>query len=92
MAQAHTASTEGGPNTVATKPTKKLSRFAVVWARLLFHLERHPEDLPFFENQLDNIFNEFQSMDGFGTEAASDPRGDFRDGEWSMRRVQGIDK
>ena len=29
--------------------------------------------------------------DGFGTEGQSDPRGDRRDGEWSMWQVQGVD-
>lgn len=30
--------------------------------------------------------------DAFGTEGQCDPRGDFRDGEWSMKRVQGVDR
>lgn len=30
-------------------------------------------------------------QDFFGTEGQSDPRGDWREGHWSMDRVQGVD-
>jgi hypothetical protein len=41
---------------------------------------------------LEESLNELLHEDFFGTEGQNDPRGDFRDGQWSMNRVQGIDK
>lgn len=41
---------------------------------------------------LDVMLDDLHGNDFFGTEGQADPRGDFRDGEWSMRFVQGIDK
>jgi len=44
-----------------------------------------------FSDALEPMLTEFHYDDGFGTEGALDPRGDFRDGEWSMNHVQGVD-
>ncbi|WP_421722384.1 hypothetical protein [Alloalcanivorax xenomutans] len=41
---------------------------------------------------LDVMLDDLHGNDFFGTEGQSDPRGDFRDGEWSMGCVQGIDE
>lgn len=41
-----------------------------------------------YAQALDNILDEIASNDGFGTEQQSDPRGDFRDQQWSMWNVQ----
>lgn len=41
---------------------------------------------------LEMFFDRAASEDAFGTEGQNDPRGDFRNGEWSMRRVEGLDK
>lgn len=42
-------------------------------------------------NILDDGLDDLMSDDFFGTEGQSDPRGDARNGEWSMWRVEGID-
>jgi len=39
-------------------------------------------------SDLDTMLNEIQSQDGFGTEAQCDPRGDFRNGRWSMKKIE----
>lgn len=44
-----------------------------------------------FADLLESYLNELNGDDGFGTEGQSDPRGDFRDGDWSMACVQGLD-
>jgi hypothetical protein len=44
-----------------------------------------------FAEGLELYLNELNGEDAFGTEGQSDPRGDFRDGDWSMNRVQGLD-
>ena len=41
---------------------------------------------------LDVMLDDLHGNDFFGTEGQADPRGDFRDGEWSMGCVQGIDE
>lgn len=37
---------------------------------------------------LDSMLDEMKSNDQFGTEGASDPRGDFREGEWSLFEME----
>jgi len=37
-----------------------------------------------FAIDLNNLLDEIASYDGFGTEQQSDPRGDFREREWSL--------
>ena len=49
------------------------------------------EDAEVLGDYLDSLLDELQGNDFFGTEAQLDPRGDFRDGDWSMDHVQGID-
>jgi hypothetical protein len=49
-----------------------------------------------FANQLscdlEKMLTEIHSHDGFGTEGETDPRGDFRNGSWSMRKVEPTSK
>lgn len=45
-----------------------------------------------FSEILEESLTVLADQDCFGTERQFDPRGDGRDGEWSMNRVQGIDK
>lgn len=45
-----------------------------------------------FSDHLDEVLDNIQGDDVFGTEGQCDPRGDFRDGNWSMVHVQGVDK
>lgn len=44
-----------------------------------------------FSPLLDNLLEELHQCDFFGTEGQSDPRGDFRNDDWSMNRVEGVD-
>ena len=44
-----------------------------------------------FYNDLENLLTNIHSQDGFGTEGQNDPRGDFRDDDWSMDNIHGID-
>lgn len=37
---------------------------------------------------LDDMLDTMKNSDAFGSEASSDPRGDFREGEFSMWEVQ----
>ncbi len=44
-----------------------------------------------FSEILQDGLDDIHGNDGFGTEGQSDPRGDFRNGEWNMKRVEGVD-
>lgn len=48
------------------------------------------DDAAMFSDFLENGLNEMLGEDAFGTEGQNDPRGDWRDGEWSMDNVQGV--
>ncbi len=44
-----------------------------------------------FAEELDITLDYFLGCDSFGTEGQQDPRGDARDGAFSMLHVQGVD-
>lgn len=44
-----------------------------------------------FSDGLEEGLNEMMMQDAFGTEGQCDPRGDNREDEWHMWRVEGID-
>lgn len=68
--------------------------------RVLKVLEKIKEDIidndelvaDMYSEALEDMLNMLHFEDAFGTEGQDDPRGDFRNGEWSMNRVEGIDK
>lgn len=39
-------------------------------------------------SDLNAMLDEIHSQDGFGTEGQSDPRGDFRNGRWTMKKIE----
>lgn len=40
--------------------------------------------------ELDKMLDDLHGQDAFGTEGQSDPRGDFRNGEWSIMKPEGF--
>jgi hypothetical protein len=50
--------------------------------------EYYAED---FSKFLETELEDMRCSDAFGTEGSTDPRGDFRNGEFSMNHVEGID-
>lgn len=44
-----------------------------------------------FSEGLENMLNELNGEDAFGSEGQGDPRGDSRNGIWSMDKVEGLD-
>ena len=74
------------------KLTESQLRIHVVLSRLI-HMCHNDADLA--EEVCDDIndmLNYLHEDDTFGTEGQLDPRGDFRNGSWSMDRVEGVDK
>lgn len=49
------------------------------------------DDAQMFAELLEAGLTELHGEDAFGSEGQCDPRGDFRDGTWSMSHVQGLD-
>jgi hypothetical protein len=44
-----------------------------------------------FSEGLEFYLNDLHRDDAFGSEGQCDPRGDFRNGDWGMGKVEGID-
>lgn len=78
-----------------TRPSQK-TRLLRVAGRLYDMLAAIPpeneDEINQWAHDLDEWLNELASQDAFGTEGQNDPRGDMRNGEWSMDRVEGLDK
>lgn len=66
-------------------------RVALVLRRLTEMAERNWDEAESLADGLEIMLDELHEVDFFGTEGQSDPRGDFRNGHWSMARVEGID-
>jgi len=71
--------------------TKQQERVIKVLDNMKAMALENEDDAEMFAEGLDFYLNELNGEDAFGTEGQSDPRGDFRDGDWSMKHVQGID-
>lgn len=72
---------------------KKLQTNCVTVLNRLAKMCEEDEDFAkSLSSDLDTLLNEIQSQDGFGTEAQSDPRGDFRNGRWSMSKIEPLGK
>lgn len=75
------------------KQTKVQERLLEVISRIKKQIEKGSEfEVAEYGAAFEQMLSDLNGNDFFGTEGQNDPRGDFRDGEWSMDRVQGIDK
>ncbi len=64
---------------------------AITVLKRMIEMVESDEYLYIFEEDLDDILDRHRERDAFGTEGQNDPRGDFRNGEWSMWNVEGVD-
>jgi len=68
---------------------KKLQQNCItVLNRLVKMCEEDEDFAEALSGDLNTMLDEIHSQDGFGTEGQSDPRGDFRNGRWSMKKVE----
>lgn len=68
---------------------KKLQQNCVTVLNRLAQMCEEDEDFAeTLSGDLNTMLDEIHSQDGFGTEGQSDPRGDFRNGRWSMKKVE----
>ncbi len=72
--------------------TKNQRRVILVLERMLASVKENKDDAIALQEKLNSVLTELGGEDFYGTEGATDPRGDMRDGFWSMWRVQGIDE
>lgn len=62
----------------------KYKRLAKTLSRIM-EASKEDEDLvDLYADSLDNMLDELRFNDQFGSEGQCDPRGDFRNGEWSI--------
>ena len=45
-------------------------------------------DAEVYAFSLEGVLNNLKNEDFFGTEGQNDPRGDFRNGQWTMKKVE----
>jgi hypothetical protein len=76
---------------MSTPLTVTQRRVLAVLERMTEAVRRDCDDAEVFSEVLDEMLTSLHGNDFFGTEGQNDPRGDFRNGEWSMTRVEGID-
>ena len=65
-------------------------RVATVLSRMLDMAKSDEDDAQMFADVLEPMLNDLHGQDAFGTEGQCDPRGDFRNGQWSMDRVEDV--
>ena len=70
------------------KLTKLQKNCVTVLNRLAKMCEEDKDFADALSSDLDAMLTEIHSNDGFGTEGQCDPRGDFRNGQWSMHKVE----
>lgn len=76
---------------MANEQTPVQQRVAKVLERMLAMARDNEDDAQMLADGLDIMLTDLHGDDGFGTEGQCDPRGDFRNGHWSMARVEGVD-
>lgn len=62
-----------------------------VLERLIDLVKENEDDAQVISEYLELMLDELHQDDFFGTEGQIDPRGDFRNGHWTMKKVEGID-
>lgn len=66
-------------------------RIKTVFERILSSVQNDPDMADMYMEVLDEMLTDLQSSEAFGSEGQCDPRGDQRNGEFSMNCVEGID-
>lgn len=67
-------------------------RVLLVLERIADHVKLDLFDAEIYSNELEDLLDFLLEHDFFGTEGWNDPRGDMRNGQWNMERVEGIDE
>lgn len=67
-------------------------KLVYIFEKLIEYVESNDDDVNnHFADHVETMLNDMNDMDLFGSERQSDPRGDFRDGDWSIfGSIQGL--
>lgn len=72
--------------------TKTQDRVIKVLERMQAQVVEDEIAADMYSEMLEDGLTTLNNSDAFGTEGQNDPRGDFRNGEWTMDCVEGIDE
>lgn len=64
--------------------SKVQKNVVTVLKRMVAAAEQSADDAEMFADGLEEMLDAIHGNDGFGTEGQCDPRGDFRNGKWSI--------
>lgn len=67
-------------------------RVEAVLARIAASCAADEDAASMYSEALESVLDMLADEDAFGTERQNDPRGDGRNGEWSMNYVEGVDE
>lgn len=70
------------------KKSKHQENLELVLDRIKAASAADSDDRKMYMEMLDAMLDNLGSEDAFGTERQCDPRGDFRNGQWSMKNVE----
>jgi aminoglycoside phosphotransferase (APT) family kinase protein len=65
-------------------------KIELVLERIRAACEADSDDREMYRDALGAMLDDLHGNDAFGTEGQCDPRGDFRNGEWTMKRIEGF--
>lgn len=71
--------------------TRTQIRVALVLSRMMTQVLTNEDDAEMYAQDLQHMLSNLANEDAFGSEGQSDPRGDGRNGTFSMSYVEGID-
>lgn len=77
-----------------SKPQKRDTDTKANVLRILEEIKRRVENPDYdgavdeWAEAMDSMLDEMKNTDQFGSEASTDPRGDFRNGEWSIWEME----
>ena len=74
-----------------TTKTKTQHRLSTVLSRLNSLVITDEDFAEALSDDMENLLTDIHGQDGFGTEGQNDPRGDFRNGDFSMNYIEGVD-
>lgn len=72
------------------KRTKAQNNCVTVLNRLATMCEEDADFAATLVDDLQTMLDKIHSQDGFGTEGQCDPRGDFRNGQWTMNKIEPV--
>jgi hypothetical protein len=64
--------------------TKTQQNLTTVLTRIIERVRNDPDEAEVYSEAVEGILDSYRDNDFFGTEGQLDPRGDMREGDWSL--------